>query len=327
VGAAQAPGGDGLLRGVPHGTVPGSGGATRGRVDDEVPFRVYAGLAVTAILWGSAYAASKVLTFHVSPPAGAFLRFSVGSLLMAAWLARKGPGSLAVPRRAWPRLLLVSLLGVTGYNLFFFRGVAAAPSADAGVIVPTVSPLVAALGGMILLGERRSPRRFAGLALAVAGSLLFFRDVLAAGGGSARLHGDFLLLAGAVAWGVTTILSRPLMDAISPSAAAAWTLLLGSAGLLPFALPGLARAPWGALPPAFWLSLAWLVLFPTVVAYVFWMEGIRRAGAGAAAAFMFLSPLSALLLSAVWLGERPGPLQLGGAALLLVGVRLAGRPG
>jgi drug/metabolite transporter (DMT)-like permease len=117
------------------------------------------------------------------------------------------------------------------------------------------------------------------------------------------------------------------VDAVSPAAAASWTLLLGAAGLLPFALPGLLSAPWGALPPVFWLSLAWLVLFPTLVAYVFWMEGIRRAGAGAAAAFMFLCPVSALLLSAAWLGERPGPLQLAGGLLLLLGVRLAGRPG
>jgi drug/metabolite transporter (DMT)-like permease len=69
-----------------------------------------------------------------------------------------------------------------------------------------------------------------------------------------------------------------------------------------------------------------VVVFPTVIAYFLWMEGIRAIGSGPTTSFMFLAPVFALLIAAALLGERPTALQVAGGALMLLGVGLVNRP-
>ena len=77
--------------------------------------RVYAGLVLTMIFWGSAFATSKMLVLEVPPEVGAALRFGFGSLLMMAILFRRSANPIPA-RGDWGRLAVVSLVGVTGFN-------------------------------------------------------------------------------------------------------------------------------------------------------------------------------------------------------------------
>jgi drug/metabolite transporter (DMT)-like permease len=127
-------------------------------------------------------------------------------------------------------------------------------------------------------------------------------------------------------WAAASILSRPLSVRIGAMPTAAWTIFLGSLVLLLVSSPKLAAVPWGRLTGRFWVVLAYVVIFPTVIAYILWMEGIRAIGSGPTTSFMFLAPVFALLVAAALLGERPTALQGGGGALMLLGVWLVNRP-
>src|SRR3972149_9160002 len=138
--------------------------------------RVYAGLVLTMVFWGSAFATSKMLVLEVPRGVGAALRFGLGSLLMMAILFRRS--AKPVPARAdWGRLAVVSLVGVTGFNTLFFHGLSLAPASDAGMIIPTMSPVFTAMAGMLFLGEGVRFGRVAGLAVSLAGAGLFFGGV------------------------------------------------------------------------------------------------------------------------------------------------------
>ena len=289
--------------------------------------RVYAGLVLTMVFWGSAFPTSKMLVLEVPPEVGAALRFGIGSMLMMAILFRRA--AKPVPDRdVWARLALVGLVGVTGFNTLFFRGLSLAPSSDAGMIVPTMSPVFTAMAGMLFLGEPLRLARVAGLAVSLAGAVIFFWGVIShAGGQAGRVWGDVALLGAAGCWAASSILSRPLSVRIGAMPAASWTLFLGSVGLLAISAPKIAAVPFGALTGRFWVVLAYVVAFPTVIAYILWMEGIRTIGSGPTTSFMFLAPVFALLTAALLLGERPTPLQGAGGALMLCGVWLVNRPG
>jgi len=277
--------------------------------------------------WGSAFPTSKMLVLEVAPEVGAVLRFGIGSLVMMAILFRRS--AKPVPDRdTWGRLAVVGLVGVTGFNTLFFRGLSLAPSSDAGMIIPTMSPVFTALAGMLFLGEPVRPRRVAGLAVSLAGAVLFFWSVIVhTAGQGGRVWGDAALVGAAVCWAASSILSRSLSVRIGAIPAASWTLFLGSAVLLAISAPKLASVPWAALTGRFWVVLAYVVAFPTVIAYILWMEGIRSIGSGPATTFMFLAPVFALLIAALLLGERPTALQGAGGALMLCGVWLVNRPG
>jgi drug/metabolite transporter (DMT)-like permease len=288
--------------------------------------RVYAGLVLTMVFWGSAFATSKMLVLEVSPEVGAALRYGIGSLLMMAILFRRSAKPIPA-RDDWGRLAVVALIGVTGFTTLFFHGLSLAPASDAGMIVPTMSPVFTAMAGMLFLGEGFRLGRVAGLAVSLAGAVLFFGDVLLhTAGQGGRAWGDAALVGSAICWAAASILSRPLSVRIGAMPTAAWTTFLGSVVLLLISAPKLAAVPWAALTGRFWWVLAWVVIFPTVIAYILWMEGIRAIGSGPTTSFMFLAPVFALLIAAVLLGERPTALQGAGGALMLLGVWLVNRP-
>jgi len=289
--------------------------------------RVYAGLVLTMFFWGSAFPTSKMLVLEVPPEVAAVLRFGVGSLLMMAILFRRS--AKPVPDRdVWVRLAAVGVVGVAGFNTLFFRGLSLAPSSDAGIIIPTMSPVFTAMAGMLFLGEPVRRHRIAGLAISLAGAVLFFWAVIAhTGGQEGRVWGDAALIGAAICWAASSILSRPLSVRIGAMPAASWSLFLGSILLLMISSPKMAAVPWSGLTGRFWVVLAYVVAFPTVIAYILWMEGIRILGSSPATSFMFLAPVFALLIAAALLGERPTALQGAGGALMLIGVWLVNRPG
>jgi drug/metabolite transporter (DMT)-like permease len=288
--------------------------------------RVTLGLVFTMVLWGSAFVTSKMIVIDVPPEVGAVLRFGLGSVLMMGILFRRSAQPVP-PRAAWGRTAAVGLVGVAAFNTAFFQGLALAPASDAAMIIPTLSPVFTAAAGMLFLGEPGRLRRVSGLVVSVLGAAIFFRGVMAhATGQATRIYGDLFLVGAAACWAAYSILSRPLLLRIGPLPATAWSMLLGSAVLLLLSAPKLAAVPWRALSPMFWIVLAYLAVFPTVIAYLLWMEGIRAIGSGPATSFMFLAPVSALILAALLLGERPTPLQGIGGAVMLFGVWWINRP-
>jgi drug/metabolite transporter (DMT)-like permease len=289
--------------------------------------RVYAGLMLTMFFWGSAFPTSKMLVLEVPPEVGAVLRFGLGSLLMMGILFRRS--ARPVPDRdVWVRLAAVGVVGVTGFNTLFFRGLSLAPSSDAGIIIPTMSPVFTAAAGMLFLGEPARLPRIVGLAVSLAGAVFFFWEVIAhTAGHEGRVWGDAALIGAAVCWAVSSIVSRPLSIRIGAMPAASWSLFLGSILLLLISSPKMADVHWGLLSGRFWTVLAYVVVFPTVIAYILWMEGIRTIGSSPATSFMFLAPVFALIIAAALLGERPTPLQGAGGVLMLSGVWLINRPG
>ena len=288
--------------------------------------RVYAGLVLTMVFWGSAFVTSKMIVFDVPPEVGAVLRFGLGSVLMMGILFRRSAQPVP-PRAAWGKTAAVGLVGVAAFNTAFFQGLALAPASDAAMIIPTLSPVLTAAAGMLFLGEPVRLRRVTGLVVSGTGAVIFFWGVVAHSQGQAtRIWGDLFLLGASACWAAYSILSRSLLLRIGPLPATAWSMLLGSAVLLLLSAPKLAAVSWGALSPTFWLVLAYLAVFPTVIAYLFWMEGIRAIGSGPATSFMFLAPVSALILAALLLGERPTPLQGIGGAVMLFGVWWINRP-
>jgi drug/metabolite transporter (DMT)-like permease len=281
---------------------------------------VHLGLVLTMVFWGSAFVTSKMIVFEVPPDVGAVLRFGLGAVLMMGVLFRRSARPFP-PRDVWGRIAAVGIVGVTAFNTCFFHGLALAPASDAAMIIPAISPVFTAAAGILFLEEPARLNRVMGLAISLAGATLFFWGVIAHTSGQAtRLFGDLFLLGAAASWAGYSILSRPLLMKIGPLPATAWSMLLGSVLLLLLSLPRLREVPWTSLSVKFWFVLAYLAVFPTVIAYLLWMEGIRAIGSGPATSFMFLAPVSALLLAAVLLGERSTLLQGAGGAIMLFGV-------
>ena len=251
------------------------------------------------------------------------MRFALAGALLLA-IARVTGARLGTERLGL--IALSAAFGVLGYNALGFVGLTMAPASDAGLIVPTLVPVLTAVFATAV-GERLTRAKLVGSVVSALGIALVIvaGGTLAAGLSAERLIGDLMLIAGAACWAIYGVIGTITLRTGSPLGVVGLSALMGSAMLFPlgFLEHGYADVP--SWPAQAWLSLGYLVVFATVIGFVLYYWAIRRLGAGLGSTTAYLVPLGTLVLAVLILGERPAPLQLLGGAVILLGVRIATR--
>lgn len=278
-------------------------------------WRTAAALITTLVFWGSAFPFIRLALKAYSPGHLTVLRFltaSVAMVLIAIAMRMRIP-----PRRWWPALAGLSLLNVIGYHVLLNFGLVRVQAGPGSLIVNT-APVSSYLAAGVVLKERVDARAWAGLAIS-----LFGVSIMALGSnGTLRAEPGMLLLLGcAIAWGLSSVLVKPLLTRMSSLQTAAMSLWFGTLGLLVF-LPGLMNAIETAPPVATW-SIVYLGVFPIAVCYVTWNYTLSRMPAATAVNYTYLIPLIALVEAYFILGEKPVASSLVGGTIALGGVVLA----
>src|SRR5690606_2553785 len=224
------------------------------------------------------------------------------------------------PRGAFRRLAVLGLIGNTAYQLAFISGLARTTATNSALVLASMPTMVAALGSFS--GTERVARRGRqGLLLASLGVVI----VIAHQGvrfSAATLDGDLLSLVAVFCWALFTLGVRRLHTPLSPLAITAWTLILGTPGLLLAGVPQLVTMDWSRVTWLGWAGLIYSSALSLVVAYILWNRSVRLVGTNRTAIFACLTPIVATLAAALLLGERPGLIQLLGGAMVLGGVLL-----
>jgi drug/metabolite transporter (DMT)-like permease len=138
--------------------------------------------------------------------------------------------------------------------------------------------------------------------------------------------GAVLFVAGAACWGIYSVLGKDATGRFGAVTATLYGTATGTLMLIPFSL---AESGWSQLANAdgaAWLSIGYLAVFGTVLAFVFFYAGVSRIGPSRAASFALLVPIFGVLSSVVVLGEDLGPGTLVGGATILAGLWLVQRP-
>ncbi|MFC9672788.1 DMT family transporter [Streptomyces sp. NPDC056949] len=284
----------------------------------------YLQLLMTMVLWGSAFSSSKAVVEHIPHSVGAFVRFGGGAITLIVAVRLFGDRKTRVPvRNAW-RAASAGVLGVFAYNGFFFWGLSKAPSLDAGILIPVMSPV---LTSSILLAtgkERAGVARIVGLVLGVAGAAIFFVGAGgSAEGGSSRLWGDALFLISAVCWAGYTLVGSRVLSGIEPLRATTSATCAGAVLLGVFAAPDMAEVRWSELPSGVWLNIAYLAIGAAAIGNLLYYRGVGTVGPTNASLMMFTVPVVNTLCATLLLGESFGRMQGAGAAVLLTGAALA----
>lgn len=283
----------------------------------------YVLLTLMALFFGGTWVAGKVGVDAIPPITLAAGRFGLASILLWLWARTKQPSGRPPRVSDVPLFLGMGLTAIAGYNMLFLYGLLLAPASDGAIIVPGMAPIFTVVLAAFVLNERTGRRAVAGLLTAVAGLLL----VLTPGEAQSpsRLLGDLLFVAGALCWAFYSVIGKTATARFHPVNATLYGTVTGTLLLVP---PALLEGGWTKLPSApwtAWAGLLYLAIFGTVLAFVFFYEGVRRIGAARATAFAFLVPVFGVVSSVLLLGERLAPLTVVGGAFVLVGLWLVQR--
>ena len=304
----------------------------------ETDALVHLRLFLVAVIWGAAWTSGRHVATNIPPFTGAMLRYVIAVpffVLILAWregllIGGEQRFGLYLPRG--DRLRAVALIGFFStllYQVLFMLGVRWTAAGDASLVI-TLNPLITAVLAIAVLGHRFTMRTAIGLGLGLAGIM-----IIALGSPNdaiplrERLLGDAMILLGAAAWATSTILMKQAMSptggqiAMTPLALTTWASVAGLLYLLPLSL---IEVLWTGLPvieQSVWLNLIYLSIISTVIAYVWFAEGVDRIGPDKAALYVYLVPIFGILSGWAFLDEQLGMGLLFSFILIVAGVRIA----
>jgi len=282
-------------------------------------------------------AATYVLGRHAArgfpdPTALALARALGSSLLLAALFGTLVPRP-RFPPRAWLQLLALGVLLVPLNQLAFLVGLK-----DTVPGHPAVIYAMTPVGVLVLQSalDRRAPSRAKALGVlaALAGVVVVLRPWVRGPDFARVRRGDLWILLGLLVWVVYTVAARPLVRRHDARSVTAWSLILGTAVLLPFSAGPLLATDFAAVPARAWLGVAWLAAVTSTAMMLLWNRMLRHlepvevaicANAQPAATALLVAALAAAGWEAPSEAQDLGPLYWLGTALVVTGVFLVQR--
>ena len=282
--------------------------------------RAIAAIAVTIVLWASAYPAIRVGLRAFSPGQLAAIRFLTASLVFAIYL---GVRRSRMPSGAdLARISLAGVLGITLYNLLLNTGELTV-SAGAASFLINCMPVFAALLAAVFLGERLRIAGWLGIAVSFAGVAMI------AIGDSRGMHfgrGALLVLAAALCTAIMGLLQKPLLRDYDPVALTACLMASGELFLLPYLPAALHVAGRPEARPAL-LAALFLGIGPAALGYLAWSIALESFTLSQTVSILYLIPPVAVGISYVWIQEKTTLFTLFGGLVAVAGVVLLNRYG
>lgn len=258
---------------------------------------------------------------QIDPAAITAARFVIAAAVIGAVVLASGRGVPAAAFKApWRYFLLGGVFA--SYFVLMFEGLkTAAPVAAAAVF--TLTPLMAAGFGWLLMRQRMTLRMAGALMLGGGGALwVIFRGDLAA---MARLEfgrGELIYLIGCAAHALYTPLVRKLNRGESPVVFTLGTLVAGALVLIVWGWDAIWATDWASLPAIVWITLLYIAICASAVTFVLVQYATLRLPAAKVMAYTYLTPVWVIALEAGFDGHLPGTAILPGIAATLVALAL-----
>jgi len=277
---------------------------------------------VMSLIWGATWIATKAGIAAVPP----FFFGAARYVLVSAVLVLVVRDLRAVFAGRALRVIVSGMLVVVGTYAFIYWGMQYVASGVSGVVNMAMNP-VCLFGLAILFGQERPTWRHAlALVSGIGGLLLLFSGKATITGNTMELWGAAALVAGSLCYCVGSVLSRPLLDQVTPLQLTAAQGLIGAVGLsiLSLLVEPVSGATFAALfAPASLAGVLFLVIAGTFIAYTIFLRLMRDWGASRAGLYSFVSPVVALILGAVVYAEPLTWREMTGAATMLLAAWIA----
>ena len=276
---------------------------------------------VASLCWGGNIVLARGVADIIPPVSFAFWRWTIAFIILL-------PFTWSRARQDWPRVIkswkimsVLSILGISFFNTMLYTAMHTTTAIN-GAMIQTTMPAVIILVTLLLFKETVSKLQILGVAVCILGAfIVILRGRWATLLGMSFAPGDILMMGAVILYALYSALLRQ-RPAIHPLSFLIYTFGLGILFLLPLYVWELSGSQTITLTRDVVLSILYVALFPSIVAYFCWNRGVEVIGANRAGLFINLIPVFASILAILFLGERLQVFHLIGMLLIFGGMIL-----
>ena len=271
----------------------------------------YTKLVLVVLIWGGVYHVAKYLVEGSDPFTVSFVRWFIASVVLLAFYWRKcGVAGFKKSTTEWKVLLLLSLFGVSVYNLLFFSAEVFLPASMVAILY-SFTPCITVMLSAVFLKQKVSFYAWCGIIVAMTGAVVVINlssptcgKFFCIGLFSNVSFGQILAILASLSMAIYTILNKQAshmqMDSltITTFSAVFGAIVLFITAIFFGDLPSIIHKSW-----MFWLAMAYVSTLATVVSYKWYSEAICNIGMNKTSVFQNGIPLATVILGVVFLGQ------------------------
>ncbi|WP_171016899.1 DMT family transporter [Pseudalkalibacillus caeni] len=285
-------------------------------------------LVLAALFWGGNFSVGKALVSVMPPVTMSTIRWSVSFLLFLPLAYRDVSNNKETLRRNWKAVLGLAVTGIAMFNALAYLSMEYTTSINAS-LMNAMAPVVIVVLSVIYLKDRFNAVQLSGILLSIAGVIW----IITRGDISRIIHfsfnpGDLIMVVAVSAWGAYSVMMKKFGGRLPGRGTFLLTMLVGIICLLPFTVYELItlESPL-VLEPLNYLQLAYISVFPSVLAFLCWNKGLLAVGPSKASVYLNLIVVFVALFGIIFLDERLYSFQIIGGILVVAGVYLSNRAG
>lgn len=285
-------------------------------------------LLFATFFWGTNFVFSRIIVEEIPPFQLSIMRWVTASFVFLPFVYKELKQNLGVMKQNWRALLLLGVTGIAGFNTLLYIGIQYTNSISAS-LVNSISPLLIVLLAVIFLKEKLLPVQYIGVVVSFIGVA-----IVVTGGSLETLltlnfnKGDLIVFAAVISWSIYSILMKKFGVNLPKRSTFIITMYIGILVLIPFALFERTYQPVSltSLSSEMIFGVIYLGIFPSIISFICWNEGVMQVGPGKASNYLHLIVLFTTILAILVGGETLTLTQISGGFFILTGVLVASNP-
>ncbi len=287
--------------------------------------RAHIVLFIVGVFYAVNYIVAKGIMPEYIGPSG-FIFYRVFGATALFWIVHRFISKEKIAREDYPRFIQAALFGVALNQLFFFNGLNITSPLNASVIM-TSNPVLVLLAAAVILKERITVFKVAGIGLGLAGSLMLILLPVLLGYSELEWKagdplGDAMILINAISYGIYLVTVKPLMNKYEPMTVIKWVFTFGCVMVFPFGYSQALEVDWANMPIEIFWGVMYVIICVTFLVYFLNVYAMKTVSPSVVSAYIYLQPVLAGTLSIALEMEKLHWIKLLSAAMIFSGVYL-----